>query len=133
MAIEWNPNLETGIEEIDRQHKKLFESVNKLLDACNKGRGHEEVGATVTFLGNYIIEHFDAEEDFMLKNGYPQYPAHSRIHRDFLKEYDDLKKEFENEGPTLNFVLKINHVVVGWLMEHIGKTDKKFAKYLNSK
>ena len=40
---DWNESFETGIEEIDAQHKHLFEVINRLA-ACFKA-GRAETGA----------------------------------------------------------------------------------------
>lgn len=65
MAIEWTQDLSTGSDEIDNQHKELFRRINSLLDACNQGKGREEIGKTVQFLEDYVITHFSAEEEYM--------------------------------------------------------------------
>lgn len=43
MAIEWTDELATGVNKIDNQHKELFKRINNLLDACNQGKGKDEV------------------------------------------------------------------------------------------
>jgi hemerythrin len=35
--MEWSPNLELGLEEIDRQHRWLVEATNALYDELQKG------------------------------------------------------------------------------------------------
>jgi methyl-accepting chemotaxis protein len=35
----WDDSFVTGIKLIDIRHKRLFETVNRLLDACDQGRG----------------------------------------------------------------------------------------------
>ena len=35
-------DLVTGNELIDSEHRKIFDKVNTLLDACSKGKGRED-------------------------------------------------------------------------------------------
>lgn len=132
MAIEWKKDLEIGIDEIDNQHKELFKRINDLFTACSEQRGKQEVGHTLDFLCSYVHEHFSYEEKYQKKYNYPEYPSHAKIHSDFLKKVDDLKKEYDSEGPTIGFTIKFNKTVVDWLINHIGRVDKKFGEYVKT-
>ena len=63
MAIEWTEDLATGVNKIDNQHKELFKRINNLLEACNQGRGKNEVEKVIKFLDDYVIIHFSEEEN----------------------------------------------------------------------
>ena len=39
MKYEMTKDLETGNAMIDKEHKELFDAVNRLLDSCSKDRG----------------------------------------------------------------------------------------------
>ena len=39
MRYELTKDLETGNATIDREHRELFDAVNKLMDACGSGQG----------------------------------------------------------------------------------------------
>jgi len=41
--IPWSPDLETGHEEIDAQHKTLIETLNRLHGAIRDGSGEDEL------------------------------------------------------------------------------------------
>ena len=58
VAIEWTADLATGVDEIDNQHKELFQRINNLLEACNHGKGKEEVKKVISFLEDYVITTF---------------------------------------------------------------------------
>ncbi|MFU0800407.1 MAG: bacteriohemerythrin [Xylanivirga thermophila] len=130
MAIMWRKDLETGIESIDDQHKALIEQANILLEACAQGKGKEEVKETLDFLASYVVTHFKDEEAYQKKYNYPLYDLHAKVHEDFLQEVENLKQEFDEQGPTLRFTVQFNKRVVDWLINHIGKMDKEFAKYV---
>ncbi|TYQ16815.1 UNVERIFIED_CONTAM: hemerythrin [Acetivibrio alkalicellulosi] len=130
MAIEWRKSYETGIEEIDTQHKELFKRIGDLLDACSQHKGKIEVNNTIEFLGEYVITHFTEEESLQLKHSYPEYKAHKLLHDNFIVEFNKLKNRLESDGATLQFVALVNRVVVEWLINHIGNADKNFGKYV---
>ncbi len=133
MAIQWTKDLSIGSEEIDNQHKELFKRINQLLDACNKGMGKEVANKTLIFLEDYIIIHFTAEENIQKRYNYPDYESHKSLHSKFIMEFNDLKKRFEAEGPTLPIVLQINRIVVDWLINHIKKVDKALGEFVKTK
>lgn len=133
MAIEWRVSYEIGIKEIDLQHKALFDKINDLLEACNSKKGKEEVINTINFLGDYVVTHFSDEEKLQRENGYPEYNNHKAAHDRFVKEYENLKARFEQEGVSLNFVISVNRVVVDWLIKHIGSADRAFGDFIKAK
>ncbi len=132
MALAWREDLAIGVPQIDEQHKELFVRLGALLDACNQGKGKAEVGKVVGFLEDYIVEHFAAEEKLQQTSGYPTYVAHKTLHQQFVAEFAKLKQQFEAEGATVRFVIQVNRVLVDWLVNHIGKTDRLLAEYLKA-
>ena len=130
MSMEWNSNLATGVTEIDNQHREIFNRVNRLSAACSEGKGKEEVLRLLLFLEDYIKEHFAAEERLQLRHGYPDYAAHKSQHTRFIADVARLTAAFREEGATLTLVIMTNKTLVSWLVQHIGKTDMEFAKYL---
>ena len=130
IRITWDRNLETGDAEIDGQHRELFFRIDKLLAASREKRSREEVGQTLTFLGDYVVEHFAAEERKMASAGYPEIEAHRAEHARFVQEFGILYNEFKSEGPTTLFIIRVGNRVTGWLREHIYRTDRSLVEYL---
>ncbi len=130
MAIQWTEELAVGEQLIDTQHQEIFRRISTLLDACNKGKGKEAVGDVLNFLGNYVVEHFGAEEKLMQQYDYPEYPQHKQMHEAFIKKFEELKEDYEKNGVALNLVIQTNRFVVGWLNDHIRNVDKKLGKFI---
>jgi hemerythrin len=133
MAILWTEALAVGVEEIDRQHKGLFEQVDRLLVAAQKGAGQEELGNLLDFLGRYVVEHFGTEERFMAQYDYPESMTHKRQHADFVEYYKDVRARIDKEGASLSTLLQVQKYVVDWLNNHIRKSDKALGAYLKTK
>ncbi len=133
MSIKWRDIYATGVEEIDEQHKELFRRVDALLEACRKGKGREEVEDIMKFMEEYVVSHFNSEENYMDKYGYPEAQAHKKLHAEFTDNVRRLTERFKSMGPTLGFVAQVNPLVVDWLLKHVCGEDKKFANYLKER
>lgn len=130
--LEFDPILLTGVDEIDRQHREIFERVGALLEASRTRRSKEEVLRLVEFLDAYAVDHFAAEERRMEATGYPKLEAHRLEHRQFAKEFEALRQELASEGPTALFVIRVANRVTEWLREHIYRTDRLLGEWLRS-
>ncbi|NLY55379.1 MAG: hemerythrin family protein [Firmicutes bacterium] len=130
---EWTQDLAVGVPKIDAQHQELYRQVNKLIDACNEGKGKEAVGEVISFLQDYVVQHFQCEEEYMQKYDYPEFAKHKAAHDAFVKSFLDLKARFEQEGPGIHIVVLTNRTVVDWLNSHISKTDKALGAFLKTK
>ena len=133
MAIDWNPELETGIDLIDTQHRSIFDQVNRLLSSMREGRGRDEVGKVIEFLGDYVVTHFAAEEQSMTELHYPDLSAHHTEHVNFIADFEKLRQQFLQEGPTILVVIAVERRVVKWLSDHIRETDRAMAVFLREK
>lgn len=131
MALEWTENLAVGIDNIDNQHKILFEKVNQLLDACSAGQGKTVIIDTLDFLRDYTKEHFGDEEKYMLSINYPEYDNQKKLHTTFINELEKINDEYNESGNKLLLTLSINSMVVKWLTNHISIEDKKIGKFVN--
>jgi len=132
MAIKWSQDLSVGVNEIDSQHKELFETVNNLIEAMAKAKGKEEIGKVISFLEKYVVTHFGTEERYMAKFNYPDYASHKEMHSQFVKDFISLKKELEAGASTIS-IIHIQRRVVDWLINHIGKVDKVLGGFLQGK
>ncbi len=133
MAIEWNDDLNTNIEEIDDQHRELFRRVNNLLEACGQGKGRDEISRILAFFQDYTMSHFSSEEKAMQDSAFPDYDSHREEHADFTGQIAGLKQKLMKEGAGIGVVLLTIRTSIDWLTIHIRKSDKEFADYLNSR
>jgi hemerythrin len=130
--MEWNENLSVGVKQIDDQHKSLIKAVNSLFSACSDGKGRKQITETMNFLQNYVNTHFADEEKLQRHCAYPGYIEHKKLHSDFAITFLDYKKQLETEGPMISLVIKFNSFVSNWLINHIGKEDKKIGEYIRA-
>jgi hemerythrin len=132
MAYVWTPAWSVGVDSIDEQHKELFARVNALIAAASQGKGREEIGSVVQFLGDYVARHFVDEEKLQIKYAYPHYSEHKAEHSRFILDFAVLKKEFTEQGATSTTVIAIQRRVGDWLVNHIHKVDVQLGEYLKT-
>jgi hemerythrin len=130
MGLQWRDNLATGNEDIDEQHQEMFRRYNRLLAACKEGYGKEEARIMLIFLGDYVKEHFSAEERLQIRSGYPGYSAHRQMHAGFVKTLRDLEEQLRTDGATVSLVIQTNQILADWLTQHISGADKELADFL---
>ena len=123
--MHWNPDLETGIPIVDKQHKAMFDRLEMLLDKNHRNR----VPETLAFLGEYAVRHFGCEELMMRTSKFPDTERHARIHGEFIAKYKALKQEYDKDGEDMLALMKLTSFINGWMCDHIMIQDKKFAEY----
>ncbi len=130
--MEFGPELVTGNELIDSQHKELIEKINDLLKACESGDGKRKALKTLDYLEEYTNFHFGQEEALQESIGYPGLKEHKAKHEEFVKQIKELFEMLEDqEGPTDAFVEQVNQNVINWFTHHIQGFDRSVAEYKN--
>ena len=132
MKLVWSQTMNTGIEKVDRQHRRLVDIVNGIYDAMNRGKTIKELGPSLKELAAYTQTHFSDEQKLMQEINWDGFKAHQALHSDLTKQVKDvftrLEKGEELDGAELVTFLK------DWLVKHILNEDKKFGKaYLAAK
>lgn len=132
-TYDFTPELETGNQLIDEEHRELIDAINNLLLACGEGKGRGEIRKTLEFLNDYIAYHFSDEEKLQRQYGYPDYETHKRYHEEYKGVVAGILDEFEQGGATVALVSKTNQAIAGWLLNHIQKEDVKVAAHIRSR
>ena len=133
MSITFTPDLETGMPNIDEQHKELFKRINDVVKCGAASVEKAETEKTLVFLGDYIVEHFTDEEKLQRDSGYPQYEWHRGQHEGYVSEFRKLQREYVKNGPSLDFTMHLNKSVIEWIVKHIRSADKELGAYVNSR
>lgn len=136
--IAWNDGYKIGVDFIDKDHKMLFVTMNKLLRISEDEEKSEWVCREgVKFLKNHSIEHFEHEEAYMQSIGYGDYEIHKRLHDNFRKQtLPALEREMEEMQYSTESVRHFLGVCIGWVISHtltedlaiFGKGSSKWAE-----
>lgn len=129
--IEWTQKNAVGVEEVDNQHKLLFDLLNRLHESVVQGKEQGELHAILDDLIEYTVYHFKTEEDLFLKHHYPPYQDHKDVHDDLTRTAVDLQKQLRDGSAVLSFELL--DFLNNWLMEHTLGLDQEMGPFLNSK
>ena len=122
--LHWSNELDTGIEVIDKQHRRIVDLINEL-NTANEGGDSSVINHVLGELVDYTLSHFSFEEELQEKANYPFYKAHKRVHEIFTKrvaEYQKRAAAGENVAPELLSMLKI------WLVNHIKGDDADYVE-----
>ncbi len=131
MLLEWNEEFNVGVESLNKQHKKLFETIRLLNDSVKLGKSEAAVKEALGRLVDYTATHFSAEEAQMLRSGYPDFNSHNREHNDFLFQVRDYMADLESGKKVVT--IEILGFLCNWITEHIKGTDKKYGPFFNRK
>lgn len=126
--LRWKDEYLTGVEEIDEQHRRLFDLVNGIYDMMRHGRGQEAITEALSELFEYTRFHFSVEEKFMADTKYAGVSGHSEEHERLLNQIRDLRCE-ARDG---RIVMSMNEMyfLKDWLLTHFQGPDRGLAAHL---
>ncbi len=127
----WKEEYSVGIEKIDRQHRHLFEIINKLIDHSDSSGNSGLVPETLTEMLDYAKEHFTTEEELMQEYGYPEIGLHKEQHIYFFKTTAELSVNALNKQSMV--YSEIVEFLKLWLTLHILKVDMKYKEFFKVK
>ena len=130
MYLTWDCSLNIGIDSIDNQHKELFNYLDQLLTSIEEGKSNDEVIKTLNFLEEYVVKHFNEEEEIQNKTNYPLLDIQRIQHEDFKRDLKEFRRVFETHGPSTVLALNIQKNLVNWLTNHIMNLDKDLGDFL---
>ena len=120
----WNDSYLLGIPMIDNQHKNFFVILDNL-ETLNQKQEKSEMHSLINELQNYVIYHFQTEEDLMVKSQSPNIDLHVMEHELFKKKVEEFHHSYYNNNVEL-----LNEMISfmrKWLLIHIGGTDTEYA------
>jgi hemerythrin len=121
--IEWDISLETGIAEIDMQHRRLFNIVKILIDALDSNREDEVIDSILDELTRYTKYHTVTEEPYHTGNE-DQKDEHRNLHLEFIEKVSGFKKLYRkiSKREFSEFILKF---LIDWIENHIKDMDMR--------
>jgi len=126
--FQWSQTLETGVEEIDDDHRHLFLLAQAIASAV-EGRNHEQCRTAAERFLEAAQKHFAEEEKFLAQAGWPGLEEHKRYHAQLLTKAIALKKVCDEKGKqgnsqTLYFDL------IAFVIDDALRGDYQFKSYL---
>ncbi len=131
--IRWSDAMLTGVEEIDRQHRVLVNTLNEIIVLLPAQAGDETAERITRDLLGYALYHFETEEGLMLRSGYLRErafdaKAHLAQHRAFSERVEALRAGI-NRGLALDLE-GLTRFLHDWLIGHIMNSDVRFGRFV---
>jgi hemerythrin len=133
-SFRWDKHFETGLAEVDKQHRHLVDVVNRFGDLLGQPKGVAFGDIEIVFneLAAYAGYHFKEEEGMMAQVGlHAAYVAqHVQLHTNFLQEVMRMREGVSPRNPdAAEPLLKF---LTYWLAFHILGTDQSMARQVRA-
>lgn len=125
--LQWDVSLDTGIAQVDQEHRHLVQIVNLLHHQRAEGADAPRLRAVCDELADYARHHFAHEDELMAT--WPldaaHVLAHRRAHRDFGERIAQAQTLIETDASAV--VDELMTFLVKWLVHHIRGVDARMA------
>lgn len=123
----------TGIEQLDNEHKHLFDLLNcgmNLLEDHQHGDSYDEIKTLILELDTYVNTHFEHEEEYMKKICDPELPSQriqhnlfrNRVHNWYFQNMNSSEDQAKILSEIIQYIFK-------WLYGHIIGSDTLIGKF----
>ena len=120
----WVPELDTGITEIDRQHRRIVDYINKLYE-LRASPDRDGLGHVIAEMVDYTESHFTFEEDMLENAGYAFLGPHKKVHELFIRRIASLQARFEVGEDVTG---ELHDMLSRWLFNHIRHEDHSYVE-----
>lgn len=120
----WTSDLETGLSELDTDHKQLFGSANRLKQASTN-TDFSELRSALLDMQTEMVTHFDREEALMRDCKYDGAKEHWDEHQRLLAE---IQKKIDALDAFEESVSTFGGFIHQWIFEHIAGKDTLFGR-----
>ena len=126
--IAWKADYDTGIKEIDEQHRQLVNMLAELQDAVVADPESGEIGARLMAFVKYTKAHLHSEESLMRRISFSGYKEHKAQHERLVSQFVLLLQKLKSgndmtPADLVNFMRR-------WLIDHIVEEDAEIGKEL---
>lgn len=130
-TFQWSTLFETGLADVDDQHRRLVELVNNLGEEIDSGTP-EHVDATLEALADYTVYHFGCEEKIMDTAGVAAEYAerHRATHRRFVAQVREWMATRRASGQLS--ASQLLDYLANWLIFHILGDDQSLGRQIRA-
>jgi hemerythrin-like metal-binding protein/PAS domain S-box-containing protein len=124
----WDDNFNTGLAEVDAQHRKLVQLLNALASHVAFRKDESGLHGMFDALADYAAYHFETEEQIWREYfaGDPLEAEHCSTHAGFTQEVDRLRAALTDTSQQ-NIAENALGFLVHWLASHILEADRAMA------
>ena len=129
--IAWGSRFFVGNGDIDGQHEKLVQLINRLHEHMVAGDAAEIMDKVLDRVIQYTGFHFGTEEELMAKHAYPKAAAHLAEHKKLVQTALELQSKVR--AGHAHITMETMNFLRNWLQHHIMESDMELGKFLKAK
>jgi len=122
--LDWVPAFETGIAEMDAQHKQLITLANQMYASFKFDKNKKEIKENIRSFMDFASYHFGNEENYLEKFNFEFAKEHSADHKLFLKTLSQFQIDYA--ANKVKFLDNTMESIKKWLFHHFSEVDKKY-------
>lgn len=130
-SIVWKSDYDTGIKEIDEQHRKLVDLLHDLQEVAFSSSSNGDIGTRLLAFIKYMKVHLKDEESLMRRIAYSDYELHKQQHTQLISQFVSLLQKLKS-GDELTPTALIEFMR-HWLINHIEDEDSKIGVELRER
>ena len=135
-TIEWKSELNTGIDNVDKDHRYLIKLTNQLINAIEADISKENILKIFDELESYTVYHFDREESYMeehahSKESHKYIKHHKAQHQYFIEQLSKLRTSLV-DSTQKSVSYDVVEFLLHWLLDHIIKEDLRIKQFIQS-
>ena len=118
-----------GIDEIDNEHRRLFQMINEAIDLSKENIDVSAISKNLLpGLKDYAATHFAHEEAYMERIHDPELPIQKKEHEDFTKTVNNFSLDTSSPKAAAKSLNDLLTYLVRWLYRHILSSDMMIGK-----
>lgn len=132
-CLRFDASYQVGIEQVDREHRQLFEIAVRMHAGLGEGNvaAQASAQAAIAELLDHVETHFASEEALMKAADYPYLETHRALHRHLLLQVRDM--ELRAAAGERYLPAELNYFIHKWLIDHIVTNDRMFGDFVASR
>jgi len=125
MALfKWDNKYSVNNEELDNQHKVLFDILDRMYYSCLDIKNRFELYSIIDEFISYTQYHHPAEEQIMRNKGYVDIDRHISEHKSFTDKLLNIR--YRNDDDRVAIKALIVHIG-NKILNHVMEEDKKYS------
>jgi hemerythrin len=123
VKVKWKQDYATGVEQIDQDHRMIFQMSEDFRAALDEGLGEKVYSVMLANLGRYVRGHFGFEERCMTEHRCPVAQINKAEHKKFMHTLSGFQQHYATHGYDREDAWRLVDTVDQWLDSHICHID----------
>jgi hemerythrin len=126
----WKDSYSVGVQQLDAQHRHVFEMINELAFAMRSGQGDAAIQPILARLTEHLRTHIESEEELMRRTSYPDLAAHHEEHSVYLLRVGEFKTNLGKAGNE--DTISLLYILRDMILDHMLQADLAYAVHVNA-